>query len=61
LRGDEVHRRSSRTGIEVQPTGKILPLANLQIMFQSRIEIDRSRIELCGHIAEMKRTEIGAH
>ena len=61
LRGDEVHRLSQPYWIQVQPTGEILPLANLQI----DIPVAPSKLIAVGlnyadHIAEMKRTEIGA-
>ena len=61
LRGDEVHRLSEPYWIEVQPTGEILPLANLQI----DVPVAPSKLIAVGlnyadHIAEMKRTEISA-
>jgi len=61
LRGDEVHRLSQPYWIEVQPTGEILPLGNVQI----DIPVAPSKLIAVGlnyadHIAEMKRTEIGA-
>ena len=51
----------SRTGLKVQPTGEVLPLANLQI----EIPVAPSKLIAVGlnyadHIAEMKRTEFGA-
>ena len=61
LRGDEVHRLSQPYWIEVQPTGEILPLGNVQI----DVPIAPSKLIAVGlnyadHIAEMKRSEIGA-
>jgi 2-keto-4-pentenoate hydratase/2-oxohepta-3-ene-1,7-dioic acid hydratase in catechol pathway len=61
LRGDEVHRLSQPYWIQVQLTGEILPLANLQI----DVPVAPSKLIAVGlnyadHIAEMKRTEIGA-
>src|SRR4029434_10492046 len=61
LRGDEVHRLSQPYWIQVQPTGEVLPVANLQI----DIPVAPSKLIAVGlnyadHIAEMKRTEIGA-
>jgi len=61
LRGNEVHRLSQPYWIEVQPTGEIVPLANLQI----DVPVAPSKLIAVGlnyadHIAEMKRTEIGA-
>lgn len=61
LRGDEVHRLSTPYWVEVQPTGEVLPLADLQI----DIPVAPSKLIAVGlnyadHIAEMKRTEIGA-
>src|SRR5215211_6875445 len=61
LRGDEVHRLSEPYWIEVQPTGEILPLADLQI----DVPVAPSKLIAVGlnyadHIVEMKRTEIGA-
>lgn len=61
LRGDEVHRLSQPYWIHVQPTGEKVPLANLQI----DVPVAPSKLIAVGlnyadHIAEMKRTEIGA-
>ena len=61
LRGDEVHRLSEPYWIQVQPTGEVLLLASLQI----DIPVAPSKLIAVGldyadHIAEMKRTEIGA-
>ena len=61
LRGDEVHRLSQPYWIQVQPTGEILPLASLQI----DVPVAPSKLIAVGlnyadHIAEMKRTQIGA-
>jgi 2-keto-4-pentenoate hydratase/2-oxohepta-3-ene-1,7-dioic acid hydratase in catechol pathway len=61
LLGDEVHRLSEPYWIQVQPTGEVLPLANLQI----EIPVAPSKLIAVGlnyadHIAEMKRTEFGA-
>jgi 2-keto-4-pentenoate hydratase/2-oxohepta-3-ene-1,7-dioic acid hydratase in catechol pathway len=61
LRGDEVHRLSEPYWIQVQPTGEVLPLARLQI----DVPVAPSKLIAVGlnyadHIAEMKRTEIGA-
>jgi len=61
LRGDEVHRLSQPYWIQVQAAGEILPLANLQI----DVPVAPSKLIAVGlnyadHIAEMKRTEIGA-
>src|SRR5262245_4657303 len=61
LRGDEVHRLSQPYWIEVQSTGEILSRADLQI----DVPVAPSKLIAVGlnyadHIAEMKRTEIGA-
>ena len=61
LRGEEVHLLSQPYWIQVQPTGEILPLAKLQI----DVPVAPSKLVAVGlnyadHIAEMKRTEIGA-
>src|SRR5215467_3894970 len=61
LCGDEVHRLSQPYWIEVQPTGEVLPAANLKI----DVPVAPSKLIAVGlnyadHIAEMKRTEIGA-
>jgi 2-keto-4-pentenoate hydratase/2-oxohepta-3-ene-1,7-dioic acid hydratase in catechol pathway len=61
LRGDEVHRLSQPYWLQVQPTGEVLPLASLQI----DVPVAPSKLIAVGlnyadHIAEMKRTEIGA-
>ena len=61
LRGDEVHRLSQPYWIQIQPTGEVLPLTSLQI----DVPVAPSKLIAVGlnysdHIAEMKRTEIGA-
>src|SRR6266550_267282 len=61
LRGDEVHRLAQPYWIQVAPTGEVLPLASLQI----GIPVAPSKLIAVGlnysdHIAEMKRTELGA-
>jgi 2-keto-4-pentenoate hydratase/2-oxohepta-3-ene-1,7-dioic acid hydratase in catechol pathway len=61
LRGDEVHRLSQPYWIQVQLTGEIVPLAHAQI----DVPVAPSKLIAVGlnyadHIAEMKRTEIGA-
>jgi 2-keto-4-pentenoate hydratase/2-oxohepta-3-ene-1,7-dioic acid hydratase in catechol pathway len=61
LCGDEVHRLSQPYWIEVQPTGEVLPAANLKI----DVPVAPSKLIAVGlnyadHIAEMKRTQIGA-
>jgi 2-keto-4-pentenoate hydratase/2-oxohepta-3-ene-1,7-dioic acid hydratase in catechol pathway len=61
LRGDEVHRLLQPYWIEVQLTGETVPLSNLQI----DVPVAPSKLVAVGlnyadHIAEMKRTEIGA-
>jgi 2-keto-4-pentenoate hydratase/2-oxohepta-3-ene-1,7-dioic acid hydratase in catechol pathway len=61
LRNNEVHRLAQPFWIEVQPTGEVLPLANLQI----DVPVAPSKLIAVGlnyadHIAEMKRTEFGA-
>src|SRR5262245_65743238 len=61
LRGDAVHRLSHPYWREVQPPGEVLLLADLQI----DVPVAPSKLIAVGlnyadHIAEMKRTEIGA-
>jgi 2-keto-4-pentenoate hydratase/2-oxohepta-3-ene-1,7-dioic acid hydratase in catechol pathway len=61
LRGDKVHRLLQPYWIEVQLTGETVPVANLQI----DVPVAPSKLVAVGlnyadHIAEMKRTEIGA-
>src|SRR6266567_2225312 len=61
LRGEEVHGLSRPYWIQVQPTGEVLPLANVQI----DLPVAPSKLIAVGlnysdHIAEMKRTELGA-
>jgi 2-keto-4-pentenoate hydratase/2-oxohepta-3-ene-1,7-dioic acid hydratase in catechol pathway len=61
LRGNEVHRLSQPYWIRPQPTGQALPLASVQI----DIPVAPSKLIAVGlnyadHIAEMRRTEIGA-
>ena len=61
LRDHEVHRLSQPYWIQVQPTGQVMPLASLQV----DVPVAPSKLIAVGlnyadHIAEMKRTEIGA-
>ena len=61
LRGDEVHRLAQPYWIQIQTTGEVLPLASFQI----GIPVAPSKLIAVGlnysdHIAEMKRTELGA-
>jgi 2-keto-4-pentenoate hydratase/2-oxohepta-3-ene-1,7-dioic acid hydratase in catechol pathway len=61
LRGDEAYRLSQPYWIQVQPTGEVLSLATLQI----DVPVAPSKLIAVGlnyadHIAEMKRTQIGA-
>lgn len=61
LRGNHVHRLAKPYWIEVQPTGEVLSLADLQI----DLPVAPSKLVAVGlnyadHIAEMKRTELGA-
>jgi 2-keto-4-pentenoate hydratase/2-oxohepta-3-ene-1,7-dioic acid hydratase in catechol pathway len=61
VRGDEVHRLSRPYWTQVQPTGEIMPLANVKI----DVPVAPSKLIAVGlnyadHIAEMKRSEIGA-
>ena len=61
VRREEVHLLAQPYWVEIQPTGEVLPLANLQI----EIPVAPSKLIAVGlnyadHIAEMKRTEFGA-
>jgi len=61
LHGDDVHRLAQPYWIQIQPTGEMLPLASLQI----DLPVAPSKLIAVGlnysdHIAEMKRTEVGA-
>ncbi len=61
VRGDEVHRLAQPYWIEIKSTGDVVPLASLQI----DVPVAPSKLIAVGlnyadHIAEMKRTEIGA-
>src|ERR1041384_5820565 len=61
LRGDEGHRLLQPYWIQVQPTGEGLSLSSLQL----DVPVTPSKLIAVGlnyadHIAEMKRTEIGA-
>src|SRR5213075_1120823 len=61
LRGNEVHRLSQPYWNHVQPTGEVVSLASLEI----DVPVAPSKLIAVGlnyadHIAEMKRTEIGA-
>lgn len=61
LRGDEVHRLSQPYWIQVQLTGEIVPLADLQIDVPAApSKLIAVGLNYADHIAEMKRTEIGA-
>jgi 2-keto-4-pentenoate hydratase/2-oxohepta-3-ene-1,7-dioic acid hydratase in catechol pathway len=60
VRGDEAHVLARPYWIEIQPTGEILPLANLQI----ELPVAPSKVIAVGlnyadHITEMKRTPLG--
>jgi 2-keto-4-pentenoate hydratase/2-oxohepta-3-ene-1,7-dioic acid hydratase in catechol pathway len=60
LRGDDVHVLAKAYWIEVQPTGEVLPLADLHI----ELPVAPSKLIAVGlnyadHIAEMKRTPLG--
>ena len=60
LRGDDVHVLAKPYWIEVQPTGEVLPLADLHI----DLPVTPSKLIAVGlnyadHIAEMKRTPLG--
>jgi 2-keto-4-pentenoate hydratase/2-oxohepta-3-ene-1,7-dioic acid hydratase in catechol pathway len=61
LRGDEVHRLAQPYWIKIQPTGEVVPLASLEI----DVPVAPSKLIAVGlnyadHIAEMKRTALGA-
>jgi 2-keto-4-pentenoate hydratase/2-oxohepta-3-ene-1,7-dioic acid hydratase in catechol pathway len=61
LRGDDVHALAKPYWIEVQSTGEVLPLADLHI----KLPVAPSKLIAVGlnyadHIAEMKRTPLGA-
>jgi 2-keto-4-pentenoate hydratase/2-oxohepta-3-ene-1,7-dioic acid hydratase in catechol pathway len=60
VRGDEVYVLAQPYWIQIQPTGEVLPLINVQIA----LPVAPSKLIAVGlnysdHIAEMKRTEIG--
>jgi 2-keto-4-pentenoate hydratase/2-oxohepta-3-ene-1,7-dioic acid hydratase in catechol pathway len=60
LRGDHVHVLAKPYWIQIQPTGEVLPLANLQI----DLPVAPSKLIAVGlnyadHITEMKRTPLG--
>jgi 2-keto-4-pentenoate hydratase/2-oxohepta-3-ene-1,7-dioic acid hydratase in catechol pathway len=60
LRGDDVHVLAKPYWVEVQPTGEVLPLADLHI----DLPVAPSKLIAVGlnyadHIAEMKRTPLG--
>jgi 2-keto-4-pentenoate hydratase/2-oxohepta-3-ene-1,7-dioic acid hydratase in catechol pathway len=60
LRGDEVHRLAQPYWIQIQHTGEVLPLIDLQI----DLPVAPSKLIAVGlnyadHIAEMKRTPLG--
>jgi 2-keto-4-pentenoate hydratase/2-oxohepta-3-ene-1,7-dioic acid hydratase in catechol pathway len=60
VHGDKVHVLAQPYWIEVQPTGEVLPLANLQV----DVPVAPSKLIAVGlnyadHIAEMKRTPLG--
>ena len=61
LRGDEVHRLSQPYWIQVRSTGEVLSLSRLQIdMPVAPSKLIAVGLNYADHIAEMKRTEIGA-
>jgi 2-keto-4-pentenoate hydratase/2-oxohepta-3-ene-1,7-dioic acid hydratase in catechol pathway len=60
VRGDEVHVLAQPYWIQIQPTGEVLPLANLQM----QLPVAPSKLIAVGlnyadHITEMKRTPLG--
>jgi 2-keto-4-pentenoate hydratase/2-oxohepta-3-ene-1,7-dioic acid hydratase in catechol pathway len=60
LRGETVHELAQPYWIEIQPTGEVLPIADLQI----DLPVAPSKLIAVGlnyadHIAEMKRTPLG--
>ena len=61
LRGDKVHRLTQPYWTQGQPTGEILPLPTLQIDGpDAPSKLIAVGLNYADHIAEMKRTEIGA-
>src|ERR1700758_383089 len=61
VRGDDVHVLAKPYWLEIQTTGEVLPFASLQI----DLPVAPSKLIAVGlnysdHIAEMKRTELGA-
>jgi 2-keto-4-pentenoate hydratase/2-oxohepta-3-ene-1,7-dioic acid hydratase in catechol pathway len=60
LRGDDVHVLAKAYWIEVQPTGEVLPLADLHIGFPvAPSKLIAVGLNYADHIAEMKRTPLG--
>src|SRR5881409_1974254 len=61
LRGEKVHELAQPYWVEIQPTGEVLTLGDLQI----DLPVAPSKLIAVGlnyadHIVEMKRTELGA-
>jgi 2-keto-4-pentenoate hydratase/2-oxohepta-3-ene-1,7-dioic acid hydratase in catechol pathway len=60
LRGDDVHLLAKPYWIEIQPTGEVLPLADLQIALPvAPSKLIAVGLNYADHIAEMKRTPLG--
>src|SRR2546423_2505858 len=60
LRGDDVHLLAKPYWIEIQPTGEVLPLADLHIALPvAPSKLIAVGLNYADHIAEMKRTPLG--
>src|SRR5213594_662007 len=60
VRGDDVHVLAKPYWIEIQPTGEVLPLADLHIALPvAPSKLIAVGLNYADHIAEMKRTPLG--
>src|SRR5207249_7634202 len=60
VRGDDVHLLAKPYWIEIQPTGEVLPLADLHIALPvAPSKLIAVGLNYADHIAEMKRTPLG--
>jgi len=60
LRGDDAHLLAKPYWIEIQPTGEVLPLADLHIALPvAPSKLIAVGLNYADHIAEMKRTPLG--
>jgi 2-keto-4-pentenoate hydratase/2-oxohepta-3-ene-1,7-dioic acid hydratase in catechol pathway len=61
VRADDVHVLAKPYWIDIEPTGEVLPLANVRVDLPvAPSKLIAAGLNYSDHIAEMKRTELGA-